>query len=102
MILCMLQVAGIGLNMTAARYVQFLDKLLRARTRSAGDCSGQPHRPEFSQRRLWCWNTSARTRWSLGSKPSSKGKVKTIDNIVEGAAEWKQDFLAELKREDET
>jgi SNF2 family DNA or RNA helicase len=95
-IVCMLQVAGIGLNMTAARHIQFLDKLY---------VPGLNQQAIFRANRIGADITQAVTvfdyicRDTIESRIEEilRGKIKTVQDVVEGSSAWKKSFLNELK-----
>ncbi len=93
----MLQVAGVGLNMTAARHIQFLDKLyvpgLNQQAIARANRIGQDITQAVQVFEYICRDTiESRIEAILN------GKMLTVRDVVENAASWKRQFLKELKK----
>lgn len=97
-LVCMLQVAGVGLNMTAARHASFLDKLfVPGLNRQAIDRLhriGQGTQP-VQIREYLCRNT-------IESRVNAinRTKSKLFGEIVEVDFEWKKKLIQELMRDE--
>lgn len=99
-IVCMLQVAGVGLNMTAARHLQFLDKLfVPGLNRQAVDRAhriGQDTTQPVQVLEYICRNTiENRVNQIL------RTKSKLFGEIVESDPDWKRKLYKALMEMDE-
>ena len=95
-IICGLQVAGIGLNMTAAHYVQFLDKLyvpgLNKQAIARANRIGQDKNKAVIVVYYLAKDTiESRIEAILNTKQN------TFDTVIEMDFSWKRDFLKTLR-----
>lgn len=92
-IVCMIQVGGVGLNMTAAHNVAFLDKLfvpaLNSQAVSRAHRLGQT-KPVIVREYITRGTVEARVEAIINNK------VKLFGEIVEGSPEWKKQMLKML------
>jgi len=98
-IVCMLQVAGVGLNMTASRHVSFLDKLfVPGLNKQAIDRAyriGADETQPVQVREYICRNTiESRVEQIL------RGKSKLIHGLVESDPTWKKKLLTAIMEEE--
>lgn len=100
-LLCMLQVAGIGLNMTAARHMIFLDKLfVPGLNKQAIDRCHRIGQDETQSVQVY----EMITRNTVENRVEQilRTKVKLNDSIVEVNTDWKRMLVRELlKKEDD-
>lgn len=99
-IVCMLQVAGVGLNMTAARNILFLDKLfvpgLNQQAIDRAHRIGQSESQPVMVHEYLCRNTiESRVNQIL------KSKKKLFGTIVEQDHDWKKKLLQALMEDDD-
>lgn len=98
-LVCMLQVAGIGLNMTASRHGQFLDELfVPGLNRQAVD---RMHRigADLTQP-VQIWNYICRNTIENRIRQILRVKTKLFGEIVEHDPEWKRKLIAELREQE--
>lgn len=99
-IVCMLQVAGVGLNMTAARNILFLDKLfvpgLNQQAIDRAHRIGQSEKQPVQVHEYLCRNTiESRVNQIL------RTKKKLFGTIVEQDPNWKRKLLQALMDDDD-
>lgn len=99
-IVCMLQVAGVGLNMTAARHVVFVDELFvpglnKQAVDRAHRIGADESQPVQVRRYL--------TRNTIESRVQSilKGKTKLIGSLIETDPDWKKKLLTAMLEDGE-
>ncbi|HEY6021880.1 MAG TPA: DEAD/DEAH box helicase, partial [Candidatus Paceibacterota bacterium] len=95
-IVCMLQVAGVGLNMTASRHIQFLDKLfVPGLNKQAVD---RAHRIGQSETQpVQVFEYLARNTIENRVNQILRTKSKLFGEIVETDPDWKRKLLIALK-----
>ena len=95
-IACMIQVAGIGLNMVAARTIQFIDKLFVPKLNQQG--IDRAHRIGQSETQtVQVYEYIARGTIEKRIEDILKSKTKLFDDVIEGGEDigWKRKLLAE-------
>lgn len=97
-IVCMLQVAGIGLNMVAARYLQFLDKLFVPKLNQ--QAIDRAHRiGQNLTEPVTVLEYIARDTIELRVEQINKTKTKLFNDVIETSS-WKRLLLAEIMKND--
>ena len=97
-IICMIQVAGIGLNMTAARHLQFLDKLFVPKLNQ--QAVDRAHRIGQSETQtVQVFEYIARDTVEKRIEDILKTKTKLFDDVVETSS-WKRMLIEAVLRDE--
>jgi SNF2 family DNA or RNA helicase len=99
-IVCMLQVAGVGLNMVASRHALVLDKLfVPGLNRQAID---RLHRiGQDSTQSVQVWEYICRNTIENRINQILRTKVKLNEEIIEGDPQWKKKLIAAIFKDDD-